>query len=65
MEETVVEPVQEEQVLTTKNYFLIFKDGKNQVLRVHRPTLNEIYKVIVDNQFPEGSYFIMEGRIVL
>ncbi len=65
MSENVEKISQDELVLTSNRYFLIFMDGKNQLLRADRTTLNEIYKVIVDLQMPEGSYYIMKGNVVI
>lgn len=65
MSENIEKEDQNEPVLLENKYFLIFMDGKNQLLRADRSSLNEIYKVIVDLQMPEGSYYIMKGTAVI
>lgn len=65
MPENVPKIGQDQLKLTDLQYFLIFINEKNQLLRIDRPNLNEIYKVIVDFRFPEGTYYIMKGNVVI
>lgn len=49
----------------TIKYYLIFKDGNNKVIRVTKDTINELYDIITEHQFPEGSYMIIKGEKVI
>ena len=46
-------------------YYLIFKDGDNKVIRITRDSLQELYDIITEHKFPEGSYMIIKGQKVI
>lgn len=48
-----------------ENYYLIFKDKNQNVVRVVKHTLAEVYEVITDFKFPEGSYMIIKGEKII
>lgn len=52
-------------ILHTDRYFLIYTNDKNRLLRINKTSLNEVYKIILDLQMLEGSYFIMKGNVVI
>lgn len=65
MSKSVEKVGQDKPVLSENRYFLIFKDDKNQLLRIERDSINEIYKMIVDLRMQYNSYYVMKGNVVI